>query len=345
MKKVIKEAIGKVVDGNDLSEQEMVGVMDEVMSGEATPAQIGSFITALRMKGETVAEITGAARVMRDKATKVEAFSEGEILVDTVGTGGDASGTFNVSTTSAFVVAGAGVPVAKHGNRSVSSHCGSADVLEALGVDLGLSAEQIGQCIREVGVGFMFAPALHGAMKHAIGPRREIGIRTVFNILGPLTNPASANVYLLGVYDPKLIEKMAHVLGNFSIRRALVVCGAGNIDEITVTGETAVADWHDGKISTYTIRPEDMGFAKASLDDIRGGETAEISASQLRSVLQGEKGARYDMVLLNAGAALMAAGKASDLQSGVDLARQTIDSGAALAKLDALVAFSSKHKK
>lgn len=339
---MIKDAIGKVVAGIDLDEQEMVGVMNEVMSGEATPAQIGSFITALRMKGETVAEITGAARVMRDKATKVKALPPGEVLVDTVGTGGDASGTFNVSTTSAFVVAGAGVPVAKHGNRSVSSHCGSADVLEALGVDLGLSAEQIGQCIREVGVGFMFAPALHGAMKHAIGPRREIGIRTVFNILGPLTNPASANVYLLGVYDPELIEKMAHVLGNFGIRRALVVCGAGNIDEITVTGETAVADWHDGRLSTYAIKPEDVGLARASLEDIRGGETAQASAEQLKAILEGAPGACLDMVLLNAGAALMAAGKADNLASGVELARQVVASGAALKKLEALVAFCGK---
>jgi len=238
----------------------------------------GSFITALRMKGETIDEIAGAARVMRDKATKVDAADPGEILVDTVGTGGDASGTFNVSTTASFVVAGAGVPVAKHGNRSVSSHCGSADVLEALGVDLSLSAEQIGQCVREVGIGFMFAPMLHGAMKHAIGPRREIGIRTVFNILGPLTNPANANVYLLGVYDPGLIEKMAHVLARFDVKRALVVCGEGNIDEITITGETSVADLADGKVSTYRIKPEDVGLSRASLADIKGGETAEISA-------------------------------------------------------------------
>lgn len=339
---MIKEAISQVVTGQDLSEDEMVGVMDEIMSGNATQAQIGAFITALRMKGETIEEIAGAARVMRDKATKVDAAAVGEILVDTVGTGGDASGTFNVSTTSSFVVAGAGVPVAKHGNRSVSSHCGSADVLEALGVDLGLSAEQIGKCVREVGIGFMFAPMLHGAMKHAIGPRQEIGIRTVFNILGPLTNPANANVYLLGVYDPALIEKMAHVLARFDVKRALVVCGEGNIDEITITGETSVADLADGKVTTYSIKPEDVGFTRASLAEIRGGETAEISAGQLRSVLQGEKGPCLDMVLMNAGAVLMAAGKADDFQAGVDLARQTIESGAALAKLDALIEFCKK---
>jgi anthranilate phosphoribosyltransferase len=339
---MIKQALAKIVTGQNLSEDEMVEVMDQIMSGKATEAQIGAFITALRMKGETIDEIAGAARVMREKALTVDAADPGEILVDPVGTGGDASGTFNVSTTTAFVVAGAGIPVAKHGNRSISSHCGSADVLEALGVDLSLSAEQIGQCVREVGIGFMFAPMMHGAMKYAIGPRKEIAIRTVFNILGPLTNPASANVYLLGVYDPSLIEKMAHVLARFAVKRALVVCGEGNIDEITITGETMVADLNNGEVSTYIIKPEDVGLERATLADIKGGETAEISAGQLRSVLKGEKGAKLDMVLLNAGAALMAAGKAADIKTGVELARQIIDSGAALAKLDALVAFSGK---
>lgn len=336
---MIKEAIAKVVTGSDLTEREMVGVMDQIMSGGATPAQIGAFITALRLKGETVEEITGAARVMRDKASKVKASVEGDILVDIVGTGGDASGTFNVSTTSAFVVAGAGVPVAKHGNRSVSSHCGSADVLEALGVDLNLSPALIAQCIGEVGIGFMFAPMLHGAMKHAIGPRREIGIRTIFNILGPLTNPADANVYLLGVYDPQLVEKLAHVLGNFGIKRALVVCGEGNIDEITVTGETQVADYNNGQVSTYTIKPEDVGLERAALADIKGGETAEASAEQVKSVLKGTPGPCLDMVLFNAGATLMAAGKASDFKEGVSLAREVVQSGAAMAKLEALVSF------
>ena len=341
---MIKEAIGKVVAGIDLSEEEMVGVMNEVMGGEATAAQIGSFITALRMKGETIDEIAGAARVMREKASRVDAADPGEILVDTVGTGGDASGTFNVSTTSSFVVAGAGVPVAKHGNRSVSSHCGSADVLEALGVDLSLSAEQIGRCVREVGIGFMFAPMLHGAMKHAIGPRREIGIRTIFNVLGPLTNPANANVYVLGVFTPELIEPLANVLSRFDVKRALVVCGEGNIDEITITGETAVADLNNGKVTCYTISPEDVGLQRATLADIKGGETAELSADQLRSVLRGDAGPCLDMVLMNGGAALMAAGKAADLASGVELARKTIESGAAMAKLDALVEFCNKAK-
>jgi anthranilate phosphoribosyltransferase len=339
---MIKEAIARVVAGNDLYEADMVGVMNEIMEGECTPAQVGSFITAMRMKGETIDEITGAARVMREKATPVDAADPGDVLVDTVGTGGDASGTFNVSTTSAFVVAGAGVPVAKHGNRSVSSHCGSADVLEALGVDLSLSAEQIGRCVREVGIGFMFAPMLHGAMKHAIGPRREIGIRTFFNVLGPLTNPASANVYVLGVFTPELVEPLANVMARFNVKRALVVCGEGNIDEITITGETFVADLNNGQVSTYTITPEDLGLTRATLDDIKGGETAEISADQLRSVLRGEMGPCLDMVLMTAGAALMGAGKAEDLRGGVDLARETIESGAAMAKLDALVKFCRK---
>ena len=336
---MIKEAIGKVVGGADLSEDEMVAVMNEIMGGEATDAQIGSFITALRMKGETIDEITGAARVMRDKATAVDAADPDDVLVDIVGTGGDASGTFNVSTTSAFVLAGAGYPVAKHGNRSISSHCGSADVLEALGVDLGLSAADIGRCVRQVGIGFMFAPMLHGAMKHAIGPRQQIGIRTVFNILGPLTNPARANVYLLGVFTPELVEPMAHVLNRFGVKRGLVVCGEGNIDEITITGATRVADCHDGEVECYTITPEDVGLARATLADIQGGKTAELSADQLRGVLEGKEGPCLDMVLMNSGAALLAAGAVDDLAAGVERARQTITSGAALEKLAALVDF------
>lgn len=337
---MIKEAIAKIVDGKDLSEEEMVAVMGEIMSGDATDAQIGAFITSLRLKGETVDEIAGAARVMRAKATAVDAADQGEVLVDIVGTGGDSSGTFNVSTTSAFVVAGAGVPVAKHGNRAVSSHCGSADVLEALGVNLALSAAQVGRAVRQVGVGFMFAPMFHGAMKHAIGPRQQIGIRTIFNILGPLSNPAKANVYLLGVFSPDLVETMAHVMGRFGVKRALVVCGEGNIDEITITGPTKVADYQDGRVTTYTITPEDAGLARATLAEIQGAATAELSARQLREILEGTAGACLDTVLLNAGAALMAAGKAPDLKGGVELARRSVESGAALAKMEELVAFS-----
>lgn len=339
---MIREAIARVVEGADLTEEEMVAVMDEIMGGEATPAQIGSFITALRIKGETVDEISGAARVMRQKATRVETgvrVSAGEVLVDTCGTGGDSSGTFNVSTASAFVVAGAGVKVAKHGNRSVSSHCGSADVLEALGVDLGLTPEEVGSCVSQVGIGFLFAPVLHGAMKYAIGPRREIGIRTVFNILGPLTNPAGANVQVMGVYSPELCEPLATVLGRLGSKRALVVCGEGGLDELTVTGATRVADFVDGRVDLYSVLPEDVGLQRATLADIKGGETAEAAAIQLRAILQGEPGPCLDMVLLNAGCALMAAGRSADLRTGVELARQVVVSGKALAKLDGLLTF------
>ncbi|MDZ7641362.1 MAG: anthranilate phosphoribosyltransferase [Desulfurivibrio sp.] len=341
---MIREAIARVVEGRALSEEEMVAVMGEIMAGEATAAQIAAFVTALRLKGETVAEISGAARVMRAKATAVTPFSAeelaaGQVLVDTCGTGGDASGTFNVSTAAALVVAAAGLPVAKHGNRSVSSSCGSADVLEALGVDLDLSPELIARAIREVGIGFMFAPALHGAMKHAIGPRREIGIRTIFNILGPLTNPAGANVQVLGVYDPALVETLAEVLGRLGSRRALVVCGAGNLDEITVTGPTRVAEYYQGLVTSWTIEPGDYGIATVELAAIKGEADAAGSAAQLRRILGGEVGPRADMVALNAGAALLVAGRCAELAAGVAEARKLMSSGAALAKLDELVAF------
>ncbi len=339
---MIREAIAKIIIGKDLDEQQMVAVMQEIMNGEATQAQIGSFITALRMKGETIDEIVGAVRVMREKATFVDTgvdTAAGEILMDIVGTGGDGSGTFNVSTTTSFVVAGAGVTVAKHGNRAVSSSCGSADVLEALGVDLSMPADRVGECVRTVGIGFLFAPMLHGAMKHAIGPRREIGIRTVFNILGPMTNPAGANVQLTGVFAKELTSVVAAVLGRLGMKRTLVVWGEGNLDELTITGTSHVADAHNGQVENYTIEPEDLGLARGSLEDIKGGASAQESASQVREVLAGNKGAKLDMVLLNAGAALLAAEKVGNLQEGVDLARETINSGAALKKLDALVEF------
>ncbi len=340
---MIKEAIGKIVTGTDLSEQETIAVMQEIMGGEATPAQIGAFITGLRMKGETVAEITGAARVMREKATRIAAGGPGEILVDTCGTGGDEAGTFNVSTAAAFVAAGAGCKVAKHGNRSVSSRCGSADVLEALGVNLNLPAEQVSACIREIGIGFLFAPLLHGAMKYAIGPRREIGIRTIFNILGPLTNPAGANVQVLGVYAPELTETMAQVLARLGSKRALVVWGEGNLDELTVTGETLVADMDNNVVTTYRIKPEDVGLARATREDIMGAPTIREAADHLREILAGGMGPCADMVAFNAGAAIMAAGKAETLREGVELARDTMQSGRALKKLEALIAFSSNY--
>lgn len=344
---MIREAIAKIVTGTDLAEQEMVEVMQEIMSGEATDAQISCFITALRMKGETIDEIVGAVRVMREKATFVDTgvnTDAGEILMDIVGTGGDGSGTFNVSTTTAFVVAGAGIPVAKHGNRAVSSKCGSADVLEALGVDLSMSSDKVGECVRTVGIGFLFAPMLHGAMKYAIGPRREIGIRTIFNILGPMTNPAGANVQLTGVFAKELTETLGQVLLRLGMQRTLVVWGEGNMDEMTVTGTSHVADAHDGRVDTYTVEPGDVGLTRASIDDIRGGSTPEESAAQVRAVLNGEKGARLDMVLLNAGAALMASGKAEDLARGVDMAREVIRSGAALEKLGKLVGFCRQQQ-
>lgn len=339
---MIREAIGKVVAGIDLDEQQMIEVMQEIMNGEATDAQISSFITALRMKGETIDEIVGAVRVMREKATFVDTgvdTAAGDILMDIVGTGGDASGTFNVSTTTSFVVAGADIPVAKHGNRAISSKCGSADVLEALGVDLSMPAERVGECVRKVGIGFLFAPMLHGAMKYAIGPRREIGIRTIFNILGPMTNPAGANVQLTGVFARELTETIARVLARLGMKRTLVVWGEGNMDEMTITGTSHIADARENEVTTYTVEPEDVGLKRAVLDDIRGGSTPEKAAVQVREVLSGVKGARLDMVLLNAGAALMAAGKVKDIAAGVDLARRIIDSGAALEKLDNLVAF------
>ena len=341
---MIRESIARLVEGRDLPEAEMVEVMEEIMTDQATGAQIGALLTALRMKGETVAEITGAARVMRDKATPVEAAAPGELLMDIVGTGGDLSGTFNVSTTSALVVAAAGVAVAKHGNRSVSSRCGSADVLEALGVDLDLSPEQIGRCVRQVGIGFMFAPKLHGAMKHAIGPRREIGIRTLFNLLGPLTNPARANAYLLGVYDAGLTEKVARVLINFGVRRAMVVWGEGNIDELTVTAPSRVSEVCGETVRTYTLTPEEMGLSRAPLAAVKGGATPEESAALVREVLNGASGPRREMVLLNAGAALMVAGRAEDVRHGVELAAQLLDSGQAAARLQALVEFCAQNQ-
>lgn len=342
---MIKEAINSVVNRQDLDEQQMVAVMDEIMTGAATDAQIAAFITGLRMKGETIDEITGAVRVMREKATFVDCgvdTSGDGLLMDIVGTGGDGAGTFNVSTTTAFVAAGAGIPVAKHGNRAVSSHCGSADVLEALGVDLSLPAEKVGKCVKTVGIGFLFAPVLHGAMKYAIGPRREVGIRTIFNILGPMTNPAGANVQLTGVFAKELTTVLAEVLLRLGMKRTLVVWGEGNMDEMTITGTSHVADACNGKVQSYTVEPEDVGLKRADIDQIRGGKNAEESAEQVKEVLSGSPGPRLDMVLLNGGAALMAAGKAGDLASGVAMARDVISSGAALDKLSALAAFCKK---
>jgi anthranilate phosphoribosyltransferase len=340
---MIKEAIGKVVALENLSEREMIAVMQEIMSGEATAAQIGAFITGLRMKGETIDEIVGAVKVMREKATFIDTgvnTAGGEVLMDIVGTGGDGSGSFNVSTTTSFVVAAAGVPVAKHGNRAVSSRCGSADVLEALGVDLSMPPDKVAACVREVGIGFLFAPLLHGAMKYAIGPRREIGIRTLFNILGPMTNPAGANVQLTGVFSPDLTATLAEVLVRLGMKRAIVVWGEGNLDEMTITGATHIADGHAGRVTTSILKPEEVGLRVADFASIRGGETAAESAAQVRAVLAGEPGPKLDMVLLNAGTALMAAGVVDDIPAGIAAARELVVSGAALAKLEQLIVYN-----
>ena len=338
---MIKQAIAKAVEGIDLSEAEMTAAMDQIMEGQATPAQIGALLIALRIKGESLEEITGAAKVMRAKATSVptRARQTGQVLMDVVGTGGDGAGTFNVSTTTAFVVAGAGVTVAKHGNRAVSSSCGAADLINALGISLELSPEQMGQCIDQAGIGFLFAPVLHGAMRHAIGPRREIGQRTIFNLLGPLTNPADANRLLVGVYDPQLVEPLARVLDRLGVESAMVVHGQGGLDEVTTTGATSVARLRQGKVSTYAINPEDLGLPRAKLADLAGGDPATCREQTL-GILQGKPGPRRDMVLLNAAAALEAAGAAGDLQEGLALARDSIDSGAALARVEELAALS-----
>ncbi|MCS7222186.1 MAG: anthranilate phosphoribosyltransferase [Anaerolineae bacterium] len=333
----MKEAIAKLLEGKDLSLAEAEAAMDMIMAGEATPAQIGAFLVALRMKGETIEEIAGCARSMRRNAVRVHARHDG-ILVDTCGTGGDRSGTFNISTTAAFVVAGAGVPVAKHGNRSVSSHCGSADVMEALGVNLQLSPEQVARCIEEVGIGFLFAPNFHPAMKHAIGPRRELGVRTVFNILGPLTNPAFATHQVLGVYDPTLTEVMAYVLAEMGSKAAFVVHGAAGLDELSTTGVNRVSRLWNGRVETFELDPTELGLPRARLEDLAGGDAQE-NATICRRILSGEeRGPRRDVVLLNAAAALAA--ESGDWRAGLEQAAAAIDSGAALAKLDAFVAFT-----
>ncbi|HWO43507.1 MAG TPA: anthranilate phosphoribosyltransferase [Candidatus Eisenbacteria bacterium] len=329
----IREAIERLVNRVDLAEAEMVAVMDQIMTGDATPLQVASFLTALRMKGETVQEITGAARVMREKAHRVRI--DGGPVLDTCGTGGDQKGTFNISTTSAFVVAGAGVKVAKHGNRSVSSQSGSADVLAALGVRIDAPKERVEACIAEVGIGFLFAPLLHEAMKYAVQPRRDIGIRTIFNLLGPLTNPAMATHQLIGLYSGALVGVIARVLKNLGSARAMVVHGLEGLDEISLCGPTRVAELRDGEITEYTITPEQLGLKACGLDELRCSG-AEESAAIVRRVLAGDKGPARDIVLLNSGAALYVSGKAASLDKGIRLAEESIDSGKAREKLERL---------
>ncbi len=350
---MIRQAIARVVERNNLTEGMMIEVMNQIMSGECTPAQIGSFITALRMKGETVEEITGAARVMRERATPIRVGRnvldidrddinlDQETILDVVGTGGDGTNTFNVSTTVSFVVSACGVKVAKHGNRSVSSACGSADVLEKLGVNLDITPEHVERCIREIGIGFLFAPALHGAMKHAISPRREIGIRTIFNILGPLTNPANADCQVMGVYREELVEKLAGVLHRLGCRHGFVVHGSDGMDEITMTDKTTAAEVTQDGVKMFMISPEQFGFTCCNMSELKGGDAA-TNAVIVRSILEGKTGPRRDIVLLNAGYALLASGKCNDALSGIKMAGDVIDSGRALMQLEQLIALTKK---
>lgn len=350
---MIRKAIARVVEREDLSEPEMIEVMDQIMSGGATPAQIACFITALRMKGETVDEITGAARVMRDRALPIRVGKsvldldrddinlDRETILDTCGTGGSGTNSFNISTTVAFIISACGVKVAKHGNRAVSSSCGSADVLEALGVNLNVAPETVERCINEIGIGFLFAPALHGAMKHAIGPRREIGIRTIFNILGPLTNPAAADCQVLGVYREDLVEKLAHVLQKLGCRSGFVVHGLDGMDEITLAADTRIARVTREGVEVSLISPEQFGLERSTPAELRGGD-ALSNAEIVKDILAGVDGAKRRIVLLNAAFALVAAGKAVDVRDGIKIAAETIDSGRAAKQLEKLVAFTNE---
>ena len=347
---IITEAVRALVDRRDLTRIEAAAAMEAIMSGAATDAQIAAFLTGLRMKGETVEELIGFAQVMRQKAVRVRTRGEEvaaltgtdrEMLIDTCGTGGDAAGTFNVSTATAFVVAGAGLKVAKHGNRSVSSLCGSADVVETLGISLDLTPAKVARCVDEVGIGFLYAPLLHTAMKHVMAARREMGIRTVFNMLGPLTNPAGANAQVIGVYSPTLTEPLARVLAELGTIRAFVVHGADGLDEISNTGESRVSEVREGVVRSFTVRPEDFGMPQAAITDLRGGDR-EQNAQLIRGLLDGEAGPKRDIVLMNSAAALVAGAWARDLKDGVSRAVEAIESGAARSKLEALVSLSQK---
>jgi len=329
----IADAIAKLADRVSLSESEAEGVMREIMDGAATPAQIAAYLTALRMKGETVDEIAGSVRVMREKATRIRV--DDPLVVDTCGTGGDRKGTFNISTATAFVVAGAGVTVAKHGNRAASSRSGSADVLSELGVRIDIPPTAVEDCVNEIGVGFLFAPVFHPAMKHALAPRREIGIRTLFNILGPLTNPAGASIQILGVYADELTDVMAQVLVKLGSRHCFVVHGEDGLDEVAISGKTKFCEGKDGRVSCYHLDPRDVGMALHAVEGIAGGDPQE-NAKILLEILAGKPGPKRDIVLLNAAPPLVACGKAKDFRDGVRQAAQSIDSGAASDKLDRL---------
>jgi anthranilate phosphoribosyltransferase len=347
---IITETVRALVERRDLSRIEAAAAMEAIMSGAATNAQIAAFLTALRMKGETVEELIGFAQVMRQKVVRIRTRgdevagltgTDREMLIDTCGTGGDATGTFNVSTATAFVVAGAGLRVAKHGNRSVSSLCGSADVVEALGISLELTPQKVARCVDEARIGFLYAPLLHTAMKHVMPARREMGIRTVFNMLGPLTNPAGANAQVIGVYSPSLTEPLARVLAELGTIRAFVVHGSDSLDEISNTGESRVSEVREGTVRTFTVRPEDFGLPRASIKDLAGGDR-EQNAQIIRALLDGEPGPRRDIVLMNAAAALVAGARARELKDGVALAAESIDGGAARRTLEGLVELSQR---
>lgn len=330
---MIREAIAKLVRSEDLSRAEVELAMEEIMTGQALPAQIGSFLTAMRMKGETIEEIVGAAVIMRRHATRIK--TRHPVILDTCGTGGDESQTFNVSTIAAFVVAGAGIAVAKHGNRCVSSKCGSADLLKELGVNIETEEHAVSRCLDEIGVGFLFAPALHKAMQYAVGPRREIGIRTMFNILGPLTNPAGATHQLLGVYDYKLTKPVAQALGELGSKHALVVHGDDGLDEVTTSDSTQVSELKGGKVTSYEITPMEFGIRKSKPGELKGGDASQ-NAKIAIAVLSGEKGPQRDIVIINAGCAIYAADGAKSIKEGIEIAEESIESGEGLKKLEQL---------
>ncbi len=348
---MIVDALHKVANHRtSLTREEARGVMSQILSGEATDAQIGALLVALHMKGETVEEIVGFAEAIREEATPLT-NEDGEALdlsgtgrdalVDTCGTGGDTSGTFNISTATALTIAGAGVRVAKHGNRSISSRCGSADVMEALGVNINLPTTRIAACLQETGIAFLYAPAMHSAMKYVQPARRELRLRTVFNLLGPLTNPARASAQVVGVYSAELVEKLAEALSALGLRRAFVVHGRDGLDEITISGPSKIAEVRDGQVHVYEVAPEDFGLQRASLDEIAGGD-AEKNAAIIRAILDGERSCRRDVVLLNAAAALVAAGHADHINEAVPLAAYAIDSGHARQRLQLLVEFTKQ---
>ena len=333
----IKQAIQTVIDGNDLSQEQMTDVMNAILTGEATPSQIGGFLVGLRIKGETIDEISAAASVMRSLATPVTPNSKN--LVDIVGTGGDGLKTFNISTASAIVAAAAGAKVAKHGNRAASSQSGSADLLEQAGIKLDMNPQQVADCVDQVGVGFMFAPAHHSAMKHAIGPRKEMGVRTIFNVLGPLTNPAGTKRNFIGVYDKSLVEPLANVLRNLGNVHALVVHGLDGLDEISIERPTHAAELKDGEVAVFEIKPEEFGVQRQPLNSIVVKDSEE-SLTVIKGIFAGQKGPGHDAVALNAGAGIYVAGCTQTLASGIDKAREVIASGAAASKLDEYVQFS-----